>query len=251
MKAIVLALLSLGAAAEVAQSPVDYRFDEVKRKVVVTTSQKEVNAAKGQHAQGGDKVQTGWFSYALLSSDRYHAKFEIFSATDVQLAANTPGVILSLERGRLHAIFDKITGTEPRVVQTPGALLAVRGTQYDVEVGDDGKTTLKVWEGTVAVNSTLRPEPLLVHAGEAANYSRNVQPVSRPMTPSERSAAPPPGQPHGPGGVPANGNGNSPGQGNGKGDPGGIHGGPNQPPPGGHGPGPGATPPPPPPPGHH
>ena len=203
MKTFVLALLTLTATTELSvQSPVDYRFDEVKRKVTVTSAHVEMPVAKGQHAQGGDKVQTGWFSYALLSSDRYRAKFEIFSATDVQLAANTPGVILSVERGRLHAIFDKITGTEPRVVKTPGALLAVRGTQYDVEVGDGGKTTLRVWEGTVAVNSDLRPEPLLVHAGEAANFARNLAPVSRPMTPTERSEAPAHGQPHGPGGPP-------------------------------------------------
>lgn len=244
MKAFVLALLTLSAAAEVSQqAPVDYRFDEVKRKVVVTTAQKQTPAARGQHAQGGDKVQTGWFSYALLSSEHYRAKFEIFSATDVQLAANTPGVILSLERGRLHAMFDKITGTEPRVVKTPGALLAVRGTQYDVEVGDDGKTTLKVWEGTVAVSSDLRPEPLLVHAGEAANYSRSAPPQARPMTPNERIGAPHNGQPHGPNGP---GVGNEPP--NGRGPQGQPPSGFPQPQPGGHGPG--GTPPPPPG-GHH
>lgn len=239
MKTFVLALLTLTATTELSvQPPVDYRFDEVKRKVVVTSAlQKETPAAKGQHAQGGDKVQTGWFSYALLSSDRYRAKFEIFSATDVQLAANTPGVILSLERGRLHAIFDKLTGAEPRVVKTPGALLAVRGTQYDVEVGDNGRTTLRVWEGTVAVSSDLRPEPLLVHAGEAANYTRTSVPVARPMTPLERGGAPQPGQPHGPNGgnsQPPSG-GAGPREGHGQQPGGKFPGGQQQPPPPGNG----------------
>src|SRR6058998_139060 len=174
--AVCVALISATAFADV-----DYRFDQVKRKVELNASQ----VAAGRHAQSGDKVQTGWFSYALIASDHYRARFEIFSSTNVQLAGGTPGVILSLERGRLHAMFDKITGSEPRVVQTPGALLAVRGTQYDVEVDRDGRTDLKVFEGTVAVSSELRHEPLLVHAGEAANYSRSVPPQARPMTSNE------------------------------------------------------------------
>jgi hypothetical protein len=191
MKTLIASLLVLAAASDAPQTtPVDYRFDEVNRKVTLTTSEHSVKAVKGQHAQGGDKVQTGWFSYALLSSEHYRAKFELFSGTDVKLAEGTPGVILSLERGRLHAIFDKLTGSEPRVVQTPGALLAVRGTQYDVSVADDGKTVLQVWEGTVAVSSSLRPDPVLVHAGEAANFSRREPPQPRPMTPAERDGGP-------------------------------------------------------------
>src|SRR5437773_6988350 len=144
MKTIIAAsLIALSAGSAVAD--VDYRFDQVKRKVVLTTPKEEVQVAAGSRAQAGDKVQTGWFSYALIASDHYRAKFEIFSSTNVQLAGGTPGVILSLERGRLHAMFDKITGSEPRVVQTPGALLAVRGTQYDVQVENDGRTSVKVY----------------------------------------------------------------------------------------------------------
>ncbi|HJW92755.1 MAG TPA: FecR domain-containing protein [Thermoanaerobaculia bacterium] len=176
-----LALLLLVASSALAQDSVDYRFDEVKRKVTVTSAQQERAVNKGQHAQSGDKVTTGWFSYALIAAERYRAKFEIFSSTDVQLASNTPGVILSVERGRLHAIFDKITGTEPRMVKTPGALLAVRGTQYTVNVGADGNTTLDVFEGTVEVNSPLQKEPFFVRAGQESTFSRREPPRAMPM----------------------------------------------------------------------
>src|SRR6476646_8571409 len=151
MKKLAALLFVVGATAIAQEPSVDYRFDEVKRNVTVTTAKQERRVDKGQHAQSGDKVTTGWFSYALIAAEKYRAKFEIYSSTDVQLAEGTPGVILSLERGRLHAIFDKITGTEPRVVKTPGALLAVRGTQYSVEVAANGGTTLDVFEGTVEV----------------------------------------------------------------------------------------------------
>ena len=190
-KLALLLLVSISAAAQ--QAPVDYRFDEVKRKVTVTSAKQERRVDKGQHAQSGDKVETGWFSYALIAAEHYRAKFEIYSSTDVRLAEGTPGVILSLERGRVHAIFDKITGTEPRVVKTPGALLAVRGTQYSVEVAANGGTTLDVFEGTVEVRSPLRPEPFLVHAGQESTFSRREMPRSIPM-PKDRT---PEGRTHG------------------------------------------------------
>jgi hypothetical protein len=200
MKALLVTLLALSSAAAVsAQQTVDYRFDEIKRKVVLTSAQRALPVAKGQHARGGDKVETGWFSYALIASEQHRVRFELFGSTEVQLASGTPGVILTLERGRIHALFDKITGTEPRVVQTPGALLAVRGTQYDVEVDENGRTTLNVFEGTVEVRTDLRPEPLLIHAGEAARFSRREMPEMRPpnrrnekdpaMDPGKRAAA--------------------------------------------------------------
>src|SRR5213075_1732365 len=96
-------------------SSIDYRFDQVKRKVTLTTTKQQLAVAAGQHAQSGDRVETGWLSYALIASDTYRAKFEIFSSTEVQLADGTPGVLLSIDRGRIRAAFDKILGTEPRV----------------------------------------------------------------------------------------------------------------------------------------
>jgi hypothetical protein len=193
MKTLFASLAMLAAAAATTpQAPVGYRFDEVKRNVVLKSANKESQAAKGLRAQSGDHVHTGLFSYALIASEEHRAKFEIFSSTDVQLAGGTPGVILSLERGRIHALFDKITGSEPRIVQTPGALLAVRGTQYSVEVDGSGKALLDVFEGTVEIQSPLRPQPFLVHAGESSSFSRRDPPPDHPMPtpPDRRQGAP-------------------------------------------------------------
>jgi hypothetical protein len=182
-----LAMLTAVAATTTTPAPVGYRFDDVKRTVTLKTAKQESPAARGSHAQSGDRVHTGWFSYALIAAEPQRAKFEIFSSTDVQLAGGAPGVILSVERGRIHAMFDKITGSEPRIVQTPGALLAVRGTQYNVEVNSEGKTIVDVFEGTVEIRSPLRPEPFLVHAGETSSFSRRDPPPDHPMkTPDDR-----------------------------------------------------------------
>jgi len=182
MKTLIPAFLAFSLLGSVpAEQTIDYRFDEVRRNVLLTSANRELRAQRGDRAQSGDTVRTGWFSYALIASDRYRAKFEIYSSTNVQLAGAAPGVILSLERGSLRAIFDKITGDEPRVVQTPGALLAVRGTQYTVNVDGAGRTTLDVYEGIVEVRSELLREPMLVHAGEESRFGRHQPPVVMPM----------------------------------------------------------------------
>ena len=183
MKKLTLSLLMLGAAMSAAAQTtvIDYRFDEVKRKVTLESQKQQVPATAGLKAQSGDTVQTGWFSYALIATETHKAKFEIFSSTKVALTSNEPGVLISLERGKLHAIFDKITGNEPRVVKTPGALLAVRGTQYTVEVDADGNTKLDVLEGIVEVRSPLQRDPLLVHAGEYTRFSPQHPPGPKPM----------------------------------------------------------------------
>lgn len=164
------------------QTPIDYRFDHVRSRVTVTMPASEIRAAEGTLAHSGDRVRAGWFGYAMLTAPRYAAHFEVFAGTEVRLAGGSPGVLLTLERGRLEAIFDAITGEEPRMVQTPGALLAVRGTRYGVEVGRGGNADLLVFEGVVEVRSPLRPEPLFVRAGETCHYGTNTAPASMPMS---------------------------------------------------------------------
>ena len=185
MKTLLASLLSLTAVAASAQ--IEYQFDDVRRKVTLNDSA----IAKGQHAKSGDEVETGWFSYALIASPGSRAKFEIFSATNVRLADGTAGVILSVERGRIRAAFDKIVGTEPRVVKTPGALLAVRGTKFDVEVDANGKTTVDVFEGLVEMQSPTFSQPIFVRPGEQSTFGRRGErPSVHPMPEERRQRGP-------------------------------------------------------------
>jgi ferric-dicitrate binding protein FerR (iron transport regulator) len=228
-KTLIASALAFTALTAVTQPPsaIDYRFEQVKHTVTVSNGTQELNVAAGAHARSGARVTTGFFSYALIAAEQYRARFEIFGSTTVQLAEGTPGVLLSVERGKIRAMFDKITGSEPRVVKTPGALLAVRGTQFDVEVDNAGKTTVDVFEGVVEVRSDMLREPVLVHPGEQSTFGRNQPPNVHPMPDDHRRNDPtrqPGGDGHGVGG---------------RGEPS------HQPPPGGRGPTP------PPPGGHH
>jgi hypothetical protein len=189
MKTLLASLLTLAAVTAGAPQPaaVDYQFDEVRRKVtLVATDQVGQPVTKGQRAKSGDEVETGWFSYALIASPGYRAKFEIFSGTNVRLADGTAGVILSVERGRIRAAFDKIVGSEPRVVKTPGALLAVRGTKFDVEVDAKGNTTVDVFEGLVELRSSMLREPMFVRPGQQSTYDRRGERPSVHEMPEER-----------------------------------------------------------------
>ncbi len=165
------AALLLAAAEAPAPAPLVYTFDQVKSKVVLEHDGASARAHDGDTGVAGDLVRTGWFGRAVVAVPARAARFEIFSSTRARLAGTEPGVLIELERGRLKGIFNAITGAPERDVATPGAILAVRGTRYGVEVDRDGEAVLTVFEGTVE----LRPRaagvaPILVRAGEMAHF---------------------------------------------------------------------------------
>ena len=147
-----LAATGLGLAEAPTGERLGYRFEEVKSKVVRSPggdSARDVRVAAGDPAEAGDVVTTGFFGRTVLAVPERASRFEVFSSTRVRLAGDEPGIILVLEKGRLKAAFDAFTGaSEARRVAVPGAILAVRGTRYGVEVAG-GQSVLAVFEGTV------------------------------------------------------------------------------------------------------
>lgn len=165
-------LLVLGLVVGAAEfQPAAYRFDEVRSKVIVDSGPGSSQAEVGALARGGDVVRTGWRGQATVAVDSVASRFEIYPGSRVTLASDRPGVIVMLERGRLKAMFDAVTGNDERIVETPGALLAVRGTRYGVEVDASGDTVLSVFEGLVEVKPfDPAMEPLLVRPGEVGRF---------------------------------------------------------------------------------
>lgn len=250
---LLLAALASGALAATEPGPLTYRFDDVKSKVLrapAADQKAEVRVSKGDAASAGDFVRTGFWGRAVVSVPERGARFEISSSTRARLAPGEPGVLLSLEKGRLLAFFEKLTdgSAVERRVAAPGALLAVRGTRYGLEVDPDGRCLLAVFEGTVEVLPTEPgAEPVRVGAEEACTFGRGTAPRPAPMrsmgmsedswgirggadrthgSPDGRmpGGAPPGGQdPRGPGGSPHGGTpgggtsgGGMPGQGGGR-----------------------------------
>jgi transmembrane sensor len=159
-----------------------YRFVEVKSKVVVEHAGSERRAGVGEVAVAGDGVRTGWLGRAVLEVADRAARFEILPSTRATLAGPEPGVLVVLERGRLKAFFDALTGNEERLVATPGALLAVRGTRYGVEVERGGAAAVAVFEGTVEVRPRDPAFPVVaVQAGELCRFGLKSPPRTGPL----------------------------------------------------------------------
>jgi hypothetical protein len=181
-------LLALATAATAAPStPFTYRFDEVKSKVYRSPAgdeKQEAKVAKGDAALPNDLVRTGFWANTVLSVPERGSRFEIDSSTRVRLAETEPGVLLVLEKGRLEAFFEKLTEGAPpeRRVAAPGALLAVRGTRYGLEVGSDGTALLAVFEGTVEVIPATGGAPsVFVHPNEVCTFGPRTAPRTQPM----------------------------------------------------------------------
>ncbi len=166
---VAVALAALGAAPNPdPQDALVYQVVAVKRHLLLATATGELELQAGDHAQSGDSLRTGSRSSADLEVADRAARFHIGTKTSFRLTHDKPGVLIDIQRGSLRAVFGKLPEGDDRerLVTTPSAVLAVRGTEYGLEVAKDGDTTLVVFEGTVEVRDLLgRAEPVLVGAG--------------------------------------------------------------------------------------
>ncbi len=86
---------------------------------------------------------------ALLFSDRTQIRLAPNSVLQIKEAANANGgkTVVDLNRGRTW--MQSKTAPGGLVVQTPSALASIRGTDWEIEVGPDGRSTLTVLSGEV------------------------------------------------------------------------------------------------------
>jgi ferric-dicitrate binding protein FerR (iron transport regulator) len=138
--------------------------------------------------QPGDTVQ---LRQVILTGPDGFAQFQVSDGSTFEVYPNSrvtfrnnPGNLrdlIDLWIGRVKVHIEKLGGEpNPNNVRTPTAVIAVRGTTFDVAVEDDQDTTLvSVEEGVVAVQHALLPrgDPKLVGAGEYIRVYRN-QPLA-------------------------------------------------------------------------
>lgn len=160
----------------------DYRVTEVTRTLERIAEPEPAPLTTGDLAHSGDLLRTGRRSSAELVVEERGARFRLGAKTRVRLAHEVPGALLEVEQGRLRALFAPVLdGDAPeRLVTTPTAILAVRGTEYGITVARNGDTELVVFEGVVEVadRGDLGP-PVRVAAGETSRI-RHQQPATEP-----------------------------------------------------------------------
>lgn len=163
--------------------PISYEVAAVKGKLVREDPLPELKLRPGDSAAPGSLLQTGWRSTAEIVAPEEGAHFTLGSRTRARLSMDRPGVLLEVEKGRLRAVFDKLTAgpARERTVVTPSAILAVRGTDYGVAVAKSGDTSVVVFSGIVEVTDLGAIGPAVsVKAGEYCTIQRGQLP-SRAM----------------------------------------------------------------------
>ena len=184
MKATIPALLFAAiVAAAFATNPetasLVYEVKELKGKVLLEVEPEPKRLRVGDTAESGDRLRTKGSSQAVLFVRSHAVHFLLGPKTRCSLTHGRPGVLIHVERGRIRATFDAWTGAERRIVTTPSAVLAVRGTEYGLEVHKDGDTWLVVFAGVVEVlDPTGVYSPLRVEAG----YRTRIR-INRPPEP--------------------------------------------------------------------
>ncbi len=186
-----LTLMNAVVGAQDSNGVLEYRVTAVKGKLYRESPLPESQLEIGDTLTSGAVLKAGWFSSAELRVESHRSRFKISARSRVRLAGDRPGILLEVEKGRIHAIFDRLEGNEPpeRIVVTPSAILAVRGTEYGLAVSRSGKTTLVVFEGTVEVRNTVgKVQTVLVPAGQMCTIQNGKgpnQPMPHSMGPGD------------------------------------------------------------------
>ena len=176
---VVVALAALGAAPAPdtgseakteTETTLVYDVAAVKRQLLLATTDGELQLQQGDQAHSGDSLRTASRSTANLEVPDRAASFHVKAKTRFHLAHERPGVLIDIERGSLRAVFGKLPegDVRERLVTTPSAVLAVRGTDFGVEVKKNGRTSVVVFEGTVEVQDPISDgEVVRVQAGQS------------------------------------------------------------------------------------
>lgn len=129
----------------------------------------------------GDTILTGRSGRLVLGlSDGSQAVIAPQSTIVIENLSRSPRAVFNILRGKARVHIEKLGGQpNPYRVNTPTAVIAVRGTIFDTLV-DGNETQVFVHEGEVAViNLTLPEQPIFLFAGQMTR----VLPQRLPSTP--------------------------------------------------------------------
>jgi hypothetical protein len=115
----------------------------------------------------------------------------IFDITEIKTpqSDNEDKMTFTLWTGSLWAKFKKIVSTrQERRLESPGAVVAIRGTTLSMEVDNQQKTTIKVEEGLVSVRSKETQEEVMVSANQMTVVEKGKSPANpRSITPQPQT----------------------------------------------------------------
>ncbi len=180
-----LLLLTASSGWTIAQNLVEARIlstdgpVEIRRGPLGGATLKKISFKLNDQLKAGDRIVTGWRGRLVLGlSDGSQAVVAEKTVVEIQDLASSPRELFQMLRGKTRVYIEKLGGKpNPYRINTPTAVIAVRGTLFDVFV-DTNETQVFVHEGEVAVSSLLAPdETVLLKAGQATRVRRGQQPT--------------------------------------------------------------------------
>jgi hypothetical protein len=117
-------------------------------------------------------------SEAIKTDKKTQLEITIPDVSKVNVAPNTEARIkcsicwLEVGKGKIHGLIKKLRPKTKFEVKTPTSAFSVRGTEYTVEVQDDGTTTVVVLEGEVEFSDKVNKKTV--------NVKKNQMSVCRP-----------------------------------------------------------------------
>ncbi len=168
LSAFLLALLSPGLLAQ-SQSIGWLEVRQAQGKVILTTSPPKPARVGDRLSKIGDALQTGPNSSAILRLDRKIGTVNVAENTLLRirrmgrLRSGARVTTLDLDQGQVRLNVRKFTHPSSRLdIRSPAGVAAVRGTDYGISVGGDGRMVVATESGLVtaaALGKTVYLEP--------------------------------------------------------------------------------------------
>lgn len=152
---------------------------EIRRGPPSGTTLKKINFKPHDQLKAGDRIVTGWQGRLVLGlTDGSQAVVGERTVVEVRDLGSSPRELFHVLRGKTRVYIEKLGGRpNPYRINTPTAVIAVRGTLFDVVAKTD-ETEVFVHEGEVAVSSLNAPEQMvLLSAGQMTRVRRGQSPT--------------------------------------------------------------------------
>lgn len=177
------ALLPIRAGA--APARIDDVHGDVQKRAVGALGWEKVTP--GEKVEEGSTIRTGPNSQADILTEQGH-HFQVRSETTIEFTSlQADETKTRLDSGRVYSKVKKLKSQQTFTVQTPTAVCAVRGTEFDTLAGHGG-TLVAVYHGVVGVAALGSHDEIRVPAGQMTSVHNGT--IEIPHTiPKEQHAA--------------------------------------------------------------
>ncbi|MFH0947712.1 MAG: FecR family protein [Elusimicrobiota bacterium] len=132
-------------------------------------------AKAGQKLNPNDIIKTYGGSTSIIAINEH--KITVSEKTETAILELTNETsLLKIWVGKIRAIVKKLKAKQKFEIKTPVAIVAVRGTDFAVDVTEDLKTRLEVYEGVVSAKEETTGGEVLVNPGEFTTIQKGEAP---------------------------------------------------------------------------